>query len=282
MQSNSRRVHLRLFCIPKTACDSVSSRTHYGTMNQQPSEQVARLPEGYVELHHVFKTIQGEGPFAGSPSVFVRLAGCNLQCPWCDTDYTSQRELVGPSDIVHKVAALLPAAPRHTLPAGYVEALCPLVVVTGGEPFRQSLGPFVRELHRAGYRVQIETNGTLYDPLFPFELATVVCSPKTPRIHPRLGQHLAALKYVIDANHVDPQDGLPSETMGAAWRVARPPEDFRGEVYVQPLDEAGAEADAAEFCECYANRANLRAAVASAMEHGYRLCIQTHKLTGLE
>lgn len=236
-------------------------------MNLQTPEPVQRIPEGFLELHHLFPTIQGEGPFAGMPAVFVRLAGCNLQCPWCDTDYTSRRELVGPTQIVKMINDLF-------VPAR-------LVVITGGEPFRQSLGPLVRALDEDGYTVQIETNGTLYDAAFPYELATVVCSPKTPKLNPHLWPHIAALKYVLDADHVDPNDGLPASTMGAEWLVARPPEDYKGEVYVQPLDVSG-NLTGSWFVSDPDNQRHTSAAVVSAMRYGYRLCIQTHKLTGLE
>lgn len=233
-----------------------------------------RIPEGAVEVHSIFYTIQGEGPFAGTPSVFVRLSGCNLQCPWCDTDYTSSRQLMVPDQVFEQVADLLPTVDLLS------NGNRPLVVITGGEPFRQNLGPLVKTLFHAGYRVQIETNGTLYDPHFPFNLATIVCSPKTPKVNSQLEPHLAALKYVLNADHVA-EDGLPSHTMGANWAVHRPGPEFRGEVYVQALDETPADRDTDEFLSWPANRANLAAAVASALLHGYRLCIQTHKLTGV-
>jgi len=50
-------------------------------MNQQPIEKQFLHPKGDLEVHSIFLTIQGEGPFTGQRAVFVRLAGCNLQCP---------------------------------------------------------------------------------------------------------------------------------------------------------------------------------------------------------
>lgn len=254
-------------------------------MNEQLSEPVSRIPEGYVDLHSVFYTIQGEGIYAGMPAVFVRLAGCNLQCPWCDTDYTSSRSLTSPSALLEQVVRATPArimrGNRAAMSDYHGDRGKPLVVITGGEPFRQNLVAIVNTLWEAGYRIQIETNGTLFEKALNYERVTVICSPKTPRLHPRLIPHIAALKYVIDRSHVSDVDGLPSATMGTDFAVYRPCELFRGEVFVQPLDESGASSDAVDFVSDAANMLNLEAAVASAMKYGYRLCIQTHKLTEL-
>lgn len=233
-------------------------------MNTQPTERRFQHPEGALQLHHCFPTIQGEGPFAGTPAIFVRLAGCNLQCPACDTDYTSQRHAVMPSEILSDIEQWVPEARRKRQ----------LVVITGGEPFRQNLVPLVTMLYHRGYRAQIETNGTLYVPGFPFDLCTVVCSPKTPRIDAITAKHVNAFKYVVQVGFVDPSDGLPFATLGQLDQksVARPPVGSLAEIYVQPLDEQDVEK----------NRANTALAVQSCLTFGYRLCIQTHKLANLE
>ena len=93
-------------------------------VNNQKREGIAPLRFGDVEIVDIWKTIQGEGPLAGCPSVFIRLAGCNLRCPWCDTDYTSNRKLWRASEVVELVRAIRPSG---------------LVVLTGGEPFRQDI-----------------------------------------------------------------------------------------------------------------------------------------------
>lgn len=233
-------------------------------MNNQPTEKLNIHPEGALHLHHCFPTIQGEGPFAGTPAIFVRLAGCNLQCPACDTDYTSERTTVHPLEIISHVEQWVPPQRRHRQ----------LVVITGGEPFRQNLAPLVVALVAEGYRVQIETNGTLWLEHFPADICTIVCSPKTPKINPKLAEKVTAFKYVVQTGFVDASDGLPFATLGQINQksVARPPVGSLAEIYVQPLDEQDAKK----------NRANTELAVRSCLTFGYRLCIQTHKLANLE
>lgn len=224
--------------------------------NTQPTEPKDWSGDGSVIVHSVWHTIQGEGPFAGCPAVFVRLAGCNLQCPLCDTDYTSSRTRMSVLEVIDKISELRQDG---------------LVVVTGGEPFRQQLGPLCSALLANGYTPQIETNGTFYQEYIP-EGTTVVCSPKTHSIHRDIEKIVDAWKYVGQAGFLD-DDGLPLLTLGGSTpssRPARPTND--AEVYLQPLDEQ----------DSVKNKANLDAVVASCLRHGFRLCIQTHKIIGLE
>lgn len=101
-------------------------------------------------------TIQGEGPSAGTPAMFIRTSGCNLECrPWCDTPYTWDRARFDlPAERTRRSVAELAA-----WAAGRPE---PLAVLTGGEPLMQqrALIPLARALAEMGKRVEIETNGT--------------------------------------------------------------------------------------------------------------------------
>lgn len=223
---------------------------------------------GSLKLHSHFPTIQGEGPFCGERALFFRLHGCNLRCPGCDTDYTSTEAFVQP--------AFFPNTAREL---GWQPGS--LVVITGGEPFRQNIVPAVNALVEAGYRVQIETNGVLFleglpwdavgTPVFEQQL-TIVCSPKTNKIHPRIYELADAFKYVLRAGQVDETDGLPTLALlhKAAPRVARPRPGAL--IYVQPMDED----------DPAANALNLDAAIRSTMAHGHRLQIQIHKICNLE
>lgn len=232
-------------------------------LNQQLPEQRFHTTTGMLELHHCWETIQGEGPYAGTPAVFVRFTGCNLQCPLCDTEYTSRREVLHWHDILTRVQRFKKR----------------LVVLTGGEPFRQPLAPFIRGLINCGYQVQVETNGTLcLEDMSGLMPLSVVCSPKTPMVHPMLQPHVSALKYVVRAGETDDDDGLPINALGNKNKlgmllgVAKPWSDFNGEIYIQPADEDNV----------LQNKYNLEEAVRSCMRFGYRLCLQMHKIAGLE
>jgi len=229
--------------------------------NQKPTKTIF-VPNGSLSVHSVFLTIQGEGPYSGRRAVFIRLEGCNLQCPQCDTDYTSNKISLSPSLIFSAIHAKLPARAKN------------LVVITGGEPFRQNLLPLIRTLLGQGYLVQVETNGTLYQELpYSDPRLTIVCSPKTGTINQFLLPHIKALKYVLSANDIM-EDGLPSKALGHLAKpfLARPPKNFRGTIYIQPADEK----------DMFKNADNIEAAVKSTLEFGYTLCLQTHKIIGVE
>ncbi len=226
-------------------------------LNQQPVEKRSERNDGALDVVEVFPTIQGEGPFAGRPAVFVRLAGCDLQCPLCDTDYTTTRRLIPLDELVEQVSSVIGSAR--------------LVVITGGEPFRQRCGLFVRALLARDLAVQFETNGTLYDESMEgmYYAVTIVCSPKTSKVHPRMEGEVDAWKYVVTADEVDSTDGLPLSSLGMTGRPARP--SLGAEVYVQPCDNK----------DVVVNAANTKAAVESCVKYGYTLCLQMHKLVGL-
>jgi 7-carboxy-7-deazaguanine synthase len=235
-------------------------------LNLQKPVPLERDPEGFLRVHSIFPTIQGEGPYAGEAATFVRLFGCNLQCPGCDTEYTSQNSLYSPGSLTDVILFTVKPLPDYR----------PLIVITGGEPFRQNLTPFVISLFAEGCKIQIETNGVLYPgDDFPWDAVTVVISPKTGKIHPKTAQRASAYKYVLSHDGVMP-DGLPERALGhplgGASHVARPPSGWAGPIYLQPMDVK----DDVE------NLLNVQAVVKSVMNHKrYIMGVQMHKLTGL-
>ena len=114
---------------------------------------LSRMADGRPEI---FASVQGEGLSAGVPSTFVRLATCNLRCSWCDTAYTwdwhrfDKSEQILDSDAQLVLEAVAGLAPKN-------------IVITGGEPLiqRRQLAPLARELKSRGYRLEVETNGTI-------------------------------------------------------------------------------------------------------------------------
>ena len=132
-----------------------------------------------------------------------------------------------------------------------------LVVVTGGEPLRQPIGKLCEQLIAAGHIVQLETNGMLYQPL-P-EGVEIVCCPKTgTKLDERTEARITAYKYLVS-------------NFREKYKVL-PPITHNKPVYVQPIDEY----DAAKTKENYDLAARI------AMENGYNLSLQLHKILGIE
>jgi organic radical activating enzyme len=133
----------------------------------------------------IFDSIQGEGVFMGVPATFVRFAGCNLKCEWCDTKYSWNG---------HKEQLEV-----KELSAKEIVEQChqDLVVLTGGEPCLQKyLAGLIDLLHGVDKSVNIETNGTLGT---PHNADWVTCSPKPQSNYDvNWDCHFDELKYVVD------------------------------------------------------------------------------------
>ena len=143
-----------------------------------------------LALAEIFYSIQGEGTWTGTPAVFVRLAGCNLACNFCDTDY-SAKFFASSADVV-----------RMVRDAG---GDCPMVVLTGGEPLAQTEARALIDALRAdGRRVHIESNGTIFEPL-PADVWLCV-SPKE-RVDARMAARADEAKLIVDGRI--PEEHLP-------------------------------------------------------------------------
>ena len=92
----------------------------------------------------IFHSVQGEGYHTGTPSIFIRFGGCNLQCSWCDTDFSKWDRMS-----VTEIMTILEQWPTKR------------IIYTGGEPAMQKLRSLSDELHSRGYNIAIETNGTI-------------------------------------------------------------------------------------------------------------------------
>jgi 7-carboxy-7-deazaguanine synthase len=208
--------------------------------------------ELYVQ--EMFPTFQGECYYTGVPAVFIRLGGCNLTCNFCDTEFESF-ELKPISEILKKADELS----RNT--AG--NKVRNLIVLTGGEPFRQPIAKLCEELLTESFKIQIESNGTIYREI-P-EAVEIVCSPKNPnnnapKLRDDILQRCNALKFIISASEAGYQN---------VWDVGAEP--YNIPIYLQPMDEHDEEK----------NKANLELVKKLAFENGYRISLQTHKIMNI-
>lgn len=113
------------------------------------------------DLVEIFESLQGEGRNTGRPCVFIRFAGCNLSCPWCDTD-VAKRFSASLADILAELA-------RYKAKS---------VILTGGEPtLAKEMPELVAALKKNGYWIGVETNGTIAADWLGF-VDYVACSPK--------------------------------------------------------------------------------------------------------
>jgi 7-carboxy-7-deazaguanine synthase len=126
-----------------------------------------------IRISEIFgPTVQGEGPLIGSPTVFVRTAGCDYRCAWCDTlyavlpEYHAEWTFMTPAEIMARV---------NQLAAGNAV----LVSLSGGNPALQPLAPLIELGRHVGHTFALETQGSVPQPWFA-ELDWLILSPKPP------------------------------------------------------------------------------------------------------
>jgi 7-carboxy-7-deazaguanine synthase len=110
----------------------------------------------FLKVSEIFYSVQGEGPSIGLPSVFLRLAICNLQCSWCDTKYSWDWKNYDYDKEVNEM-------PEEEVLKEILRYGCKRLVITGGEPMLQQkeLAGLIAKLTKSDYAIEIETNGTI-------------------------------------------------------------------------------------------------------------------------
>lgn len=196
-------------------------------------------------LNELFATLQGEGRNTGKPCVFVRFAGCNLRCPWCDTDCSPKLHL--------KEEALL---------ARIADFGVKNVIFTGGEPLLQSgLEALARQLKAQGFWLGIETNGTIEpSPALRELLDYIATSPKcdAPLVITRANE----VRLVVAAG------------VTADWCRQVRASVVAEEYYLSPCDVDGR-------LQVHPAITLLGELNASESSTPWRLSLQTHKLAGI-
>ena len=141
------------------------------------------------KINEIFYSLQGEGFHTGTPAVFIRFSGCNLKCPFCDTQHEEGR-LMTDEDILKEV---------NQYPT-------PTIILTGGEPSLWIDEALIDLLHQNGKYICIETNGT--KPL-PAHIDWVTCSPKSGG--KVVLTHMDEVKVVYEGQPLSPYESLPAQ-----------------------------------------------------------------------
>ncbi|MDF0536007.1 7-carboxy-7-deazaguanine synthase QueE [Shewanella yunxiaonensis] len=213
-------------------------------------------------INEVFETIQGEGVNTGLPAIFVRLQGCPVGCPWCDTRHTWEQtpENEVPAEQVlqtdgqlgrwawYDAETLLQAFQQKSFSAKHV-------VLTGGEPCLFDLVELTNSLNHAGYTTQIETSGT-------FE---VKCSQSTwVTVSPKIG-----MKGGLN---------VQSQALARANEIKHPVATQRHIEQLESLLE-GVDLTGKVVClQPISQKPNATAlAIKECIAHNWRLSVQTHK-----
>ena len=200
------------------------------------------------KVNEIFYSLQGEGLWTGTPMVFVRLSGCNLRCPFCDTRHEE--------GVFLSAGAIVEEALR-------VGGSCRIICLTGGEPLLQADAALLEAFHQAGFTVHVETNGTCG---LPEGLDWVTFSPKEdfdPRGTVRL-QHADEVKVVFRQAHGQ-ADTLLREAQIERWAKVQA-EDHSLQPCADPVTGVS----------------NIEETVAYILAHPHwRLSLQTHKLLNI-
>ena len=193
-------------------------------------------------VNEIFYSLQGEGHNTGRAAVFVRFAGCNLKCSFCDTEFTQYEELTT-EELLAQIANVYHPTPNTQHPSS------PLVILTGGEPTLQVDESFIDRLHEAGYEVAMESNGTHMP---PSNLDWLTISPKQNVVVKQCNE----LKCIYDMSGNVNDFGISADYY-----------------YLQPCDTGDATQNHLIIQQCidYIKR-----------HPRWRLSLQTHKLVGFK
>ncbi|MGY3130102.1 7-carboxy-7-deazaguanine synthase [Bradyrhizobium sp. USDA 4501] len=216
-----------------------------------------------LPLNELFETVQGEATFTGTPSTFVRLQGCDVGCPWCDTKYTWELNHAPPDRLAAIVQKIEPSpsfaeVSIDELVRTLSQSQNRHLVLTGGEPCMYDLTELSGRMIAAGWMVQVETSGT--EPIRIDRSAWVTVSPKINMPGGKTFRHEAWER----ANEIKMPIGKPAdaEALLALIREHGP----KRMIWLQPLSMSK---KATELC------------IEVARQNHWRISVQTHKFMGV-
>ncbi|MET4017736.1 7-carboxy-7-deazaguanine synthase QueE [Bradyrhizobium sp. S3.5.5] len=215
-----------------------------------------------LPVNELFETVQGEATFTGMPSTFVRLQGCDVGCPWCDTKYTWELNHAPPDPLAIILGKIEPspsfaAVSIDELVQTLSQSQSRHLVLTGGEPCMYDLTELSGRMIADGWTVQVETSGT--EPIRIDPRAWVTVSPKLNMPGGKTFQAEAWQR----ANEIKMPIGKPAdvEELLALVRLHGP-----ALVWLQPLSMSK---KATELC------------MEAARQNRWRISVQTHKFLGV-
>jgi 7-carboxy-7-deazaguanine synthase len=221
----------------------------FGTNQIVGQKYFKEAPKDSLFVTSMFFTLQGEGPYAGKPALFIRLAKCNLACSFCDTffddgDWMTFQEIQ--SKAYHTICDYWNSkgleVPEWILPRSATPHLGPfncVLVVTGGEPLLQrNLMDFLNDSIGMFSNMQIESNGTVNQDV-PSHV-TLVCSPKCIEKNgvairyqaptDLILQRADCLKFVMSADETSPYSNIPD------WAHKWKANGLGREIYISPMN----------------------------------------------
>ena len=285
--------------------NKITGRSYF---SGKPGDPTAPKASG-LKVTSVFYTLQGEGPYAGRPAVFVRLTHCNLACSFCDAVF-EQGDFMSNEKLIALIDRRLNEEFNKVVDRRWVQQNV-VLVITGGEPLlQQNLRGFIREVESKFAAVQIESNGTLESNL---SLETVlVVSPKCaerdgkPTKYLQPGAAIARanyLKFVFSSDPDSPYNSIPD------WAFEWGQDNGNQKIYISPMNiynsipqkiklfRAGDQKDldmevrstvdeVVSFWEpglfnMKANQANHEAAARYCLKHGFTFNMQMHLFASL-